>query len=69
LGAVGLDWRLGGFAPTSATGSPGSSGDSTAQLVHAMAGFGGAGGAADGTTSALGAEALQQQLLTTSQHA
>jgi hypothetical protein len=35
-----------------------------------MAGFGGAGGAADGTTSALGADAFQQQqFLTAPQHA
>ena len=51
LGAVGLDWQLGGFAPTTPTGSMGSSDDqpvSNAQLVQAVAGFGGDSGAADG---------------------
>ena len=50
LGAVGLDWQLGGFAvdpPTGSMGSSDSQSGSTAQLVQAMAGFGG-GGAADG---------------------
>jgi hypothetical protein len=51
LGAVGLDWQLGGFAPTTPTGSMGSSDDqpvSNAKLVQAVAGFGGDSGAADG---------------------
>src|SRR6516164_10378405 len=39
LGAVGLDWQLGGFAPDPPTGSMGSSDGSTSQLVQAMAGF------------------------------
>jgi hypothetical protein len=43
---------------------------STAQLVQAMVGFGSAGGAADGLNPvALGADASQQTLLTTPQHA
>jgi hypothetical protein len=72
LGVVGLDWSLGGLAvdpPTGAGGAMGASDDSTSQLVQAMAGFGGDGGAADGMTSAFGAEASQQQFLTTPQHA
>jgi len=83
LASVGLDWQLGGFAPTASngfianTGGPLASGPqpsagSTSQLVQAMAGFGGDAGAADGMTSAFGAEALQQQqqqFLTTPQHA
>jgi hypothetical protein len=67
LGAVGLDWQLGGFAADPPTGSMGSSG-STSQLVQAMAGFGGS-GAADGlNTAPLGADMSQQPLLTTPQH-
>jgi hypothetical protein len=73
LAAVGLDWQLGGFAPTASNGFTGNSGNplasgpqpsagATSQLVQAMAGFGGAaGGVTDGTTSALGADAPQQQ--------
>jgi hypothetical protein len=48
LGAVGLDWQLGGFAADPPTGSMGNSDSSTSQLVQAMAGFGG--GAADTST-------------------
>ena len=73
LGAVGLDWQLGGFAANSPTGSSasmGSSDTSTAQLVQAMAGFGGGSGAADGlNAAALGSESSQQPLLTMPQHA
>jgi hypothetical protein len=73
LGAAGLDWGLGGLAvdpPTGAGGAMGAPDDSTAQLVQAMAGIGGGGGAADGTNSAFGADALQQQqFLTAPQHA
>jgi hypothetical protein len=66
---VGLDWQLGGFAPTASNGFIGNSGGplasgpqaSTSQLVQAMAGFGGDAGAADGLNSAIGAEASQQQ--------
>jgi len=72
LGAVGLDWSLGGFAadpPTGPAGSMRNSGD-TSQLVQAMAGFGGGSGAADGLNSGLvNADTSQQQLLTTPQHA
>jgi hypothetical protein len=62
-----LDWQLGGFAADPPTGSMGSSG-STSQLVQAMAGFGSSSGAAE-STFALGAETLQQSVLTTPQHA
>ena len=69
LGAVGLDWQLGGFAVDPPTSSMGNAG-STSQLVQAMAGFGGGGGAAESlNTAPLGAEASQQPLLTTPQHA
>jgi hypothetical protein len=69
LGAVGTDWSLGGFAADPPTGSMGNSG-STSQLVQAMAGFGGGSGAAASlNTAAPGADASQQQLLTTPQHA
>src|SRR5262249_12941199 len=61
LGWVGLDGSLGGFAADPPTGS-------SAQLVQAMAGFGGA-GAADSFSTALGADASQQPLLTTPAHA
>ena len=69
LGAVGLDWQLGGFAADPPNGSMGGS-SSTSQLVQAMAGFGGGRGAADGlNTAPLSAETSQQPLLTTPQHA
>jgi hypothetical protein len=67
LGAVGLDWSVGGFAVDPPTASMSS--DATAQLVQAMAGFGGGSGAAESlNTVALGAD-TSQQLLTTPQHA
>jgi hypothetical protein len=45
LGAVGLDWQLGGFAADPPSPSTASMGDSSqaAQLVQTMAGFNGAG--------------------------
>jgi hypothetical protein len=60
LGAVGLDWQLGGFAVEQA-----------AQLGQAMAGFGGGNGAAGPlNTPVLGAaDTSQQAFLATSQHA
>jgi hypothetical protein len=58
LGAVGLDWQLGGFAVDPPAGD-----SSAGQLVQAMAGIGG--GAADGlNTASLGADTSQQTLLT-----
>jgi hypothetical protein len=74
LGQVGVDWQLGGFAPTFSVPPPRSEpagmDGSTAQLVQAMAGFGGGSGAADSLNIApLGADASQQPLLTTPQHA
>jgi len=72
LGAVGLDWQLGGFAvdpPTASTGSMDGS-SQVAQLTQAMAGFGGGSDAADkSNTALLGADTSQQPLLTTPQHA
>ena len=72
LGAVGLDWQLGGFAvdpPTASTASMGNS-SQAAQLVQAMAGFGGGSGAAESlNTVPLGADTSQQTLLTPPQHA
>jgi hypothetical protein len=85
LGQVGLDWQLGGFAATGpippprsedpddsfvSSSQPTAMGVSTAQLVQAMAGFGAGGGAADiPNTGPFGADAAQQPLLTTPQHA
>jgi hypothetical protein len=81
LGAVGLDFQVGGVAvdpPVAAAGAMnqpaagamGASDNSTAQLVQAMAGFGASNSAADGlNTAPLGADTSQQTLLTTSQHA
>src|SRR6516165_10284327 len=72
LGQVGLDWQLGGFAVDPPTAPAGSMDDSSqiAQLTQAMAGFGGGSGATDGVnTVPLGADASQQPLLTTPQHA
>jgi hypothetical protein len=70
LGAVGLDWQLGGFAVDPPTGAMGSLDGPTSQLVQAMAGFGGGSSAADGlNTVPLAADTPQQSLLTTSQHA
>jgi hypothetical protein len=69
LGAVGLDWQLGGFAVDPPAGSMGDA-SQAAQLVQAMAGFGGGSGAADGlNTAALGADTSPQPLLTTPQPA
>jgi hypothetical protein len=66
LGAVGLDWSLGGFAVDPPTASMASSDGSTAQLVQAMAGFGGDSGASDNlNAAALGADTSQQAFLTT----
>jgi hypothetical protein len=65
LGAVGLDFQVGGFAVDPPTASMGSS-DSNSQLVQAMAGFGGGSGAAESlNTAPLGADTSQQPLLTT----
>jgi hypothetical protein len=70
LGAVGLDWQLGGFAVDPPTGSMGSSDSSTSQLVQAMASFDGSSGAAnDLNTGAPSADTSQQTLLTAPQHA
>jgi hypothetical protein len=77
LGQVGVDWQLGGFAPTGSGSSGGPLGSqlgamdgSTSQLVQAMAGFGGGSGTADtSNTVPLGAETSQHPLLTTPQHA
>jgi len=71
LGAVGLDWQLGGFAVDPPTASPASMGDSSeiAQLVQAMAGLGGGGAADDLNTAALVADTSPQPLLTMSQQA
>jgi hypothetical protein len=69
LGAVGLDWQLGGFAADPPTASMGDS-SQAAQLVQAMAGFGGGSGAAETmNTASLSSETSQQTLLTTPQHA
>jgi hypothetical protein len=67
--AVGLDWQLGGFAADPPTGATGTSDGSTSQLVQAMAGFTGSSGAGESlNTAPLGAD-TSQQLLTTPQHA
>ena len=66
LGAVGLDWSLGGFAADPPTDNLGDVG----QLVQAMAGFGGGSGAGESLNAGpLSAETSQQTLLTTPQHA
>jgi hypothetical protein len=77
LGAVGLDWQLGGIAVDPPTGpggtmdqpaasAMGQSDGSTAQLVQAMAGFAGGSSAADSLNAAvLGADTSQQTFLTT----
>jgi hypothetical protein len=68
LGAVGLDWQMGGFAADPPTASMGDS-SQTAQLVQTMAAFGGGSGAAESLNAApLGADPSQQTLLTTPQH-
>jgi hypothetical protein len=65
LGAVGLDFQVGGIAADPPTGNS----NQVAQLVQAMAGFGG-GGAAEGlNTTPLGADTSQQLQLTSPQHA
>jgi hypothetical protein len=70
LGAVGLDWQLGGFATDPPTASGTFTDMSNGQLVQAMAGFGGDNGAADGLNPApLSADTSQQTFLTTPQHA
>jgi hypothetical protein len=70
LGAVGLDWQLGGFAVDPPAGAMGSSDNSTGQLVQAMAGFGGGSGAGESlNTAPLSTETSQQPSLTTPQHA
>jgi len=68
LGAVGLDWQLGGFAVDPPTGAIQPA--SNAQLVQAMASFD-AGSGADKSLNAapLGADTSQQTFLTTPQHA
>jgi len=68
LGAVGLDFQVGGFAADPPAGSMGSS-NQVGQLVQAMAGFGGGGAAESLSTAPPGAETSQQPLLTTPQHA
>ena len=68
MGAVGLNWEIGGIAPDGPSASTTSMGnsDQAAQLVQAMAGFGGGSGTADSlNTVPLGAETSQQQFLTT----
>jgi hypothetical protein len=69
LGAVGLDWQLGGLGATGGSSGgpfnsqPAAMDGSTSQLVQAMAGFGG-GGATDTSQAALvGADASQQTFL------
>jgi hypothetical protein len=67
LGAVGLDWQLGGFAVDPPTGSAAST-DDVAQLVQPMAGFGGSGSDGAGgdlATAALAAGTPPQDVLTT----
>jgi hypothetical protein len=68
LGAVGLDFQVGGFAVDPPIGSMGSS-NQVGQLVQAMAGFGSGGAAETMNTGPLSAETSQQPLLTTPQHA
>src|SRR5262249_26052796 len=63
LGAVGLDWQLGGLAVDPPSGPMSSSDGSTSQLVQAMAGFGG--GGATSATAPLSADTSQQTFLTT----
>jgi hypothetical protein len=70
LGAVGLDWQLGGLAVDPPTGAGAFTDGSSDQLVQAMAGFDSGGGAADGLNVAqFGADTSQQPLLTMPQHA
>jgi len=66
LGAVGTEWQLGGFAPSSPTDMTGSSDGSNAQLVQAIAGLSGGSGAGESlNTAPLGADTAQQTFLTT----
>jgi len=67
LGAVGLDWQLGGFAADPPTGATGNPDGSSSQLVQAMAGFGGSSGGDDLNAAPLSADTSQQTLLTTPQ--
>jgi hypothetical protein len=69
LGAVGLDWQMGGFAADPPTVSGAFTDISNDQLVQAMADFGGSRGAGEGlNTAPLAADMAQQTLLTTPQH-
>ena len=65
LGAVGLDWQVGGFAADPSTVSSASAGSSSqvGQLVQAMAGFG-VGGSESLNPTPL-ADTTQQPLITT----
>jgi hypothetical protein len=65
LGTVGLDWQLGGLAVDPPTDDAG-----VGLLVQAMAGFGDGSGAADGLNAGVvSADASQQTVLATPQHA
>jgi len=65
LGAVGLDWQLGGFAIDPPTDSSGDVG----QLVQAMAGFGGGSGAGDGLNADVVNAGTSEQTFLTTPHA
>jgi len=67
LGAVGLDWQLGGFAARTPALSMGDS-SQVGQLVQAMAGLGGTSGAADGSNAGVVNADASQQTLLTAQH-
>jgi hypothetical protein len=71
MGAVGLNWEVGGIASDSLGASAGTMDDSQAsQLVQAMASFDGGSGAADGLNPGfVNADTSQQPLLMTPQHA
>jgi hypothetical protein len=70
LGAVGVDFQVGGSAADPPTTSGAFAGGSNDQLVQAMAGFGVGSGAGDSLNAPpLGADTSQQPLLTTPQHA
>jgi hypothetical protein len=63
-------WSVGGFAADPPTLAGALADDSNDQLVQAMAGFGGGSGAFDGSSVGVPhADATQQTLLTTPQHA
>ena len=68
LGAVGLDWQLGGLAVDPPTGASAFTDGSSDQLVQAMAGFAGSDAAENLNTVPLSADASQQTFLTTPQH-